>query len=106
MPQPKQYASAAARQAAFRARREQGRQTELASKGLPALPRIPSMPGWPRWNAAFQAAHQLMAESLGEMQAYFEERSETWQESQRGEDYQEKIAAVEAIHEALSDLLT
>ena len=106
MPQPKRHASAAARQAAFRARREQVRQVGLAAKGLPALPTISSLPGWSRWNASFQAAHQLMAESLSEMQDYFEERSESWQESQRGEDYQEKIASVEAIQEALSDLIS
>jgi len=105
MPQPKQHASAAARQAAFRARREQGRQAELAAKGLPALPVISSIPGWPRWKASFQAAHQLIAESLSEMQDYFEERSENWQESQRGDEHQEKIASVEAVQDALSDLL-
>ena len=41
MPQPKLHASEAARQAAFRLRREQSRQAELAAKGLPALPRSP-----------------------------------------------------------------
>jgi hypothetical protein len=105
MPQPKKYASPAERQAAFRARREQGRQAEAAAKGLPALPSIPSIPGWPRWNAAFQAAHQLIAQSLREMQDYCEERSESWQESERGEQHQEKIASVEVIQDALSDLI-
>ncbi len=106
MPQPKQHASAAARQAAFRARREQRRQAEMAAKGLPVLPSIPSIPGWPRWNASFQTAYQLIAESLSEMQDYFEERSENWQESQRGDDHQEKIASVEAVQDALSDLIS
>ena len=106
MPQPRKYASPAERQAAFRVRREQVRQAELATKGLPALPVISSIPGWPRWNASFQAAHQLIAESLSEMQDYFEERSESWQESQRGEDYQEKVASVEAIQDALNDLIS
>lgn len=105
MPQPKKHASEAARQAAFRARREQMRQGELAAKGLPPLPSIPSIPGWPRWNASFKAAHQLIAQSMSEMQGYFEERSESWQESQRGEDHQEKIASVEVARDALSDLL-
>lgn len=106
MPQPKQHASAAARQAAFRTRREQMRQASLATKGLPALPPISSMPGWPRWKASFLAAQQLMAVSLSEMQDYFEERSETWQESPRGEEHQAKIVSVEAVQEALSDLLS
>jgi hypothetical protein len=44
MPQPKVHASAAERQAAFRARREQVRQIEIAAKGLPPLPVIPGYP--------------------------------------------------------------
>ena len=55
-------------------------------RDCPALPMISSMPGWPRWNASFKAAHELIAESLGEMQDYFDDRSESWQESERGED--------------------
>ena len=104
MPQPKIHASEAARQAAFRVRREQSRQSALTAKGLPALPAIPSMPGWPRWNASFAHAHELIAESLSQMQDYFEDRSESWQDSDRGEEHQEKIASVEAVLEALSDL--
>jgi hypothetical protein len=106
MPQPKIHASNAARQAAFRARREQTRQKELAAKGLPSLPSIPSLPGWARWNASFQAAHELISYSLSEMQDYFEDRSENWQESERGGSHQEKITSVEAVVDALSDLLS
>ncbi len=106
MPQPKRYPSAAARQAAYRARCEQTRQGELAAKGLPSLPVISSMPGWARWNASFKAAHELIADTLGEMQDYFEDRSSSWQESERGEEHQEKIASVEVAVEALSDLLS
>jgi hypothetical protein len=104
MAQPKIHASAAARQAAFRLRREQSRQADLAAKGLPALPSIPSMPGWPRWNAAFASAQELIAATLSEMQDYFEARSEGWQEGERGEEHQEKIASAEAVLEVLSDL--
>jgi hypothetical protein len=104
MPQPKIHASEAARQAAFRLRREQSRQAELAAKGLPALPSIPSMPGWPRWNASFANVQEMLTQSLSEMQNYFEDRSESWQDSHRGEEHQEKIASVEAVLEALSDL--
>jgi hypothetical protein len=104
MPQPKIHASEAARQAAFRLRREQSRQAELAAKGLPALPSIPSMPGWPRWNAAFVSAQELVAMSLREMADYFEARSQSWQEGERGEEHQEKIASAEAVLEALSEL--
>ena len=106
MPQPKKHTSAAARQAAFRARREETRQTALAAKGLPSLPMISSLPGWARWNASFKAAHALISGSLGEMQDYFDARSEIWQESERGEAHQEKISSVEIVVDALSDLLS
>jgi|SRR5579871_5836671 len=104
MPRPKIHASGAARQAAFRVRREQSRQALLAAKGLPALPAIPGLPGWPRWNASFANAQEMLIQSLGEMQDYFEDRSESWQEGERGEAHQEKIALVEAALDALSDL--
>jgi hypothetical protein len=104
MPQPKIHASEAARQAAFRLRREQSRQAERAAKGLPALPSIPSMPGWPRWNASFASAQEMIAQTLGEMQDYFADRSESWQEGVRGDEHQEKIASVEAVLDALGDL--
>jgi hypothetical protein len=106
MPQPKRHVSNAARQAAFRTRREQARQVELTAKGLPSLPRIPTIPGWSRWNASFAAAHELTAHTLSEMQDYFDDRSESWQESERGNDHQEKIASVETALNALSDLLS
>jgi hypothetical protein len=105
MPQPRKHASPAERQAAFRARREQARQVELAAKGLPSLPAISSIPGWSRWNASFRAAQELIACNLSEMQDYFDDRSDTWQESERGEDHRERIASAEAVLEALGELI-
>jgi hypothetical protein len=105
MPQSRKYACPAARQAAFRARREKARAAELAAKGLPPLPAISSMPGWSRWNAAFAAAQKLIATNLSEMQDYYDDRSEAWQEGERGEDHQEKIASAEALLDALNDLI-
>jgi len=104
MPQPRIHPSDAARQRAYRARREEARLAELAAKGLPSLPVISSMPGWARWNASFKAAHELIADTLGEMQDYYDDRSESWQEGDRGEEHQEKIESVEAVVDALGDL--
>ena len=106
MPQPKKHASAAKRQAAFRARREQARQAQLSAKGLPSLPVIPSIPGWPRWNATFRMAHSLIDGAVSEMQDYFDERLETWQESERGENHQERTTIAEAALEALDPLVS
>jgi hypothetical protein len=106
MPQPRRYVSAAARQAAYRARCQQARQVELAAKGLPSLPSLPTLPGWPRWKASFRAAQELLTDTLNEMQDYFDERSESWQESERGEQHQERLASVEAVLEAMEDLIS
>lgn len=105
MPQPKLYASAAQRQAAYRSRREQARRLALDAKGLPSLPVIATLPGWARWNASFTAAQELIGGSLSEMQGYFDDRSESWQESERGEEHQERMAAVEAVLDAVGDLI-
>ena len=105
MPQQRKHNTNATRQAAYRARREQARQIALTQKGLPSLPAIPTLPGWTRWNASFTAAHALIAESLSEMQSYFDDRSETWQESERGEEHQEHIASVEAALDAVGELI-
>ena len=50
--------------------------------------------------------YYIKTNTLGEMQDYYEERSESWQESDRGEEHQEKVASVEVIVDALSDLLS
>jgi len=106
MPQQRKHHTSAARQQAYRARCEQARQNAMAAKGLPSLPAIATLPGWTRWNASFTAAHALVANSLHEMQEYFDDRSEGWQESERGEDHQEKIASVEAVLDALDELIS
>jgi len=105
MPQPKKHTSAAARQAAYRLRCEQARQAALAAKGLPMLPAIAALPGSSRWNASFAAAKELIASTLSEMQDYFDERSESWQESERGDSHQERMASVDEVLDALSGLL-
>jgi hypothetical protein len=105
MPQERKHNTNAARQSAYRARREQARQMALTQKGLPALPAIATLPGWSRWNASFTAAHALIAQSLSQMQDYFDDRSQAWQESERGEEHQERIASVEAALDAVAELI-
>jgi len=106
MPQPKIHVSAAARQAAYRSRCERARHAALTAKGLPSLPAIATLPGARRWNASLIAAQELIACTLSEMQSYFEDRSDSWQESDRGEEHRERIASVEAVLDALGDLVT
>jgi hypothetical protein len=104
MPQPRKHENPAHRQAAYRARSEQTRASQLQERGLPALPAIATIPGTIRWNALFRHAEKLLCTAQAEMTDYFDDRSEAWQQSHRGAEHQERIAAVEALVEALDEL--
>jgi len=98
MPTPRQYASAAHRQAAYRLRcREQARP---AHGGAPR----PSQPGRRRWAALCAQALSLVELAGREMEAYYDQRSEAWQESDRGEAFSEVMESVAQIAEALSEV--
>ena len=101
MPQPRQYASRAEQQAAYRKRREISDRARLAQKGLPALPSIPSMPGNARWSAMIAQAQTLLSEAVSEMQSYHDDRSEPWQESVKAE---ELLAKLEQLQETIDQL--
>ena len=103
MPQARKYANPAQRQAAYRARQETARQLQLAARSLPVLPAISTMPGVPRWRAALRNAQDILSMVAAEMASYFDDRSELWQESDRGEAHLERQEAIEALAEALSD---
>ena len=93
----RQQAQTALRQERFRQRQQEARRQELAAKGLPALPAIPTMPGRRRWRVAVQTAAALLAQVEEEMTAYYEGRSETWQESDAGVEFlgqQDEVSAV------------
>ena len=101
MPQPRQYASRAEQQAAYRKRREIADRSRLALKGLPPLPSIPSMPGNARWSAMIAQAHLLLSGAAVEMQSYHDDRSEPWQESPKAE---ELLGRLEQLQEAIDQL--
>jgi hypothetical protein len=103
MPQPKIYESHAQRQNAYRKRREQARHLQMAAKGLPVLPALPTVPGWARWNQAMGNMYELMTLVQDEMQTYFEERSEQWQESERAEVFQELVEALTNLCQQAED---
>jgi hypothetical protein len=104
MPQQRKHESQAARQAAYRARMQIARRLQLDERGLPALPVIATMPGTIRWNAVFRHTEQMLRTAQAEMTDYFDDRSEAWQEGDRGAEHQERLAALEAAVEALAEL--
>ncbi len=104
MPQPRKHENPAHRQAAYRARTEQARASQLRERGLPDLPAIATIPGTIRWNAMFRYTEAMLWTAQAEMTNYYDDRSEAWQESDRGVEHQERLAAVEALVEALAEL--
>ena len=105
MPTPRKYANAAARQAAYRQRL-----TAQALKGTvwegegTSPPRVAPLPGPRRWRALSQQAQHLLEHLEAEMQEYYEQRSESWQESERGERHLEQQQLLQELQSALTEL--
>jgi hypothetical protein len=97
MPTPKRYSDPAARQRAYRERQAQARLQERCQKGLPATPPLATMPGERRWQTLLEQAQSALSCVQTEMQAYYEDRSEPWQEGERGEALLERLDGVESL---------
>ena len=104
MSPPRKHDSNSARQAAYRLRQASVRQSEQSAKGLPSLPQVASLPGQVRWRTAIRYALALLTLVKDEMVGYFDARSETWQESDRGAAHQERIETLEELLSALDEL--
>jgi hypothetical protein len=85
MPQDRRYPDHAARQRAYRARQLQTRHDELLAKGLPPTPPLPTVPGRARWQTLLAQARHALSTAHDEMQAYYDDRSDAWKESDRAE---------------------
>ncbi|HEY3265621.1 MAG TPA: hypothetical protein VGM37_01745 [Armatimonadota bacterium] len=77
---------------------------ELQKKGLPALPVVPTIPGEARWKKMLAEAGALLSTVVEEREAYFDDRSDEWRESEKGDAFQERSDAVTDILNALDDL--
>jgi hypothetical protein len=102
MPTPGKHRSLAEKQKAYRTRQAAERNRLLLAKGLPPLPAISSMPGVPRWKAMREAALALLCAMLAEMESYRDERSEDWQEGERGEAFEEALDQVREACDCLA----
>ena len=94
MPTPRQYVTNADRQAAYRAR---GRAHVPSGS-------VPPIPGARRWAVLLQQAQHGLDHVAEEMAAYWEERSERWQASERGEGFTERLELLEELRERLREL--
>lgn len=105
MPTPRKHESAAACQAAYRKRQAETRRLEQQRKGLPTLPAIPAMPGTARWDKILAEAAVLLYMVVSERESYYDDRSEEWQESERGEEFVERTDALKDIEGSLGELV-
>lgn len=99
------YASQAEKSKAAREREAARRAAEQEEKGLPPAPAIATMPSRARWDGLVQRALVMLETCRNEMEAYQEERSEAWQESERGEEFQERVDALQELCEQVSEFL-
>jgi hypothetical protein len=104
MPQRRIHASPAHRQAAYHHRCQEALRQQLQKQGLPALPVLSNIPGTARWRQAITCAAHLLEVVGDEMEAYYEDRSEAWQESDRAEAFQERLEAVRDAQQAVEGL--
>ena len=104
MPTPRQYKSAAERQAAYQKRKDAARDEELRGKGLPSLPLISTMPGTRRWKGMLDLARALVQGVCDERESCYDDRSEEWQESERGETFLENSEPIGEAREALDGI--
>ena len=101
MPQQRRHEDNAAKQRAYRARQAQARCAEQHAKGLPPAPPLPTLPSSARWQALLTQARLALETAHDEMQAYYDERSEAWQQGERAATLVEQIDQLEAV---LNDL--
>ena len=104
MPTPRKYANSAERQAEYRARCSLRKGMKPEVEGQQPLLRIPQALGERRWNAMLGQARSLMESVTDEMESYYEEKSERWQESERGERFTERMESIAEVTDLLRDL--
>jgi hypothetical protein len=104
MPTPRKYTNAAQRQAAYRRRTADALAALCTAKGLPGHTLISTMPSTRRWEALIEQARCALQTVQQEMQTYCDERSDAWQETERSEQLQERIAELEDAIGVVADL--
>lgn len=107
MPQPKKHASNAGRQAAYRTRRAEARAragvTIVPQRPVKA-PRLPEKPGARRWCLLLDQAQRTVEVVADEMEAYHDERSDQWQEDERGEAFMQRLESVQEVTAAFDNI--
>lgn len=94
MPNPKRHANSAARQKAYRSR----------LRSVQTMTPVPAKPGPARWRALKRNALFMLEVLAAEMRDYAEQRSEAWQESDRAQNFEERIDLALAARQATEEI--
>lgn len=107
MPQPRKHADNARRQAAYRAHRAQRQAlsgVRVKPRRAAKAPRLPDKPGARRWELLLAQAQRIVELVADEMQEYHDERSDKWQQDERGEAFTERLEAVQEVTTAFDNI--
>lgn len=108
MPSQRKYSSNADRQRAYRERRKRDTEAavamELSRKGIPGPPALTTVPGRSRWIALLGQVQASLETIQQEIEAYINDRSEAWQESERGVELQERLDQVAEALQAVEGI--
>ncbi len=98
MPRTRKYRTNGERQAAYRRRCAQTTDVELMTKAADSPSRRR------RWKSMINTAYGLLDYAAREMQDYFDEHSQYWQDSPAGESLAEMLESVQDAVAALEDV--
>ena len=101
MPTPRKYANHAQRQRAYLPRQKAAQLAAIAAKNRPAGAAIATMPSTARWRALVAQTQTILEALQTEMEDYRDDRSEEWQEGEKGDAFQQ---AIEQVAEALESV--
>jgi hypothetical protein len=72
---------------------------------LPDRSALSTVPSEKRWRALVESAHDGISTVNEEMDDYGSQRSDAWQQSERGERFTERMLAISDMVEALESLI-
>lgn len=61
-------------------------------------------PSYPRWKGLLRQSQTCLSVLLTEMETYYEQRSEPWQESERGTAFLQRLENLQEAREAMEAL--
>jgi hypothetical protein len=101
MPQQRQYPDNAAKQRAYRARQAQAHGAKQEASSLPPAASLPTLPSRARWQVLLTQARLCLETARDEMQGYYDDRSEVWQQGERAATLQDQL---DSLGQALEEL--